>query len=59
MSKSSNSRVIVFFGVIGLTALVWILRGIGLFTFIPGFVLWVLILLSIVLAIVNGLIETR
>ncbi|MBC7825722.1 MAG: hypothetical protein H7126_18025 [Candidatus Parcubacteria bacterium] len=59
MSKSSNSRVVVFFGVIGLTALVWILRGIGLFTFIPGFVLWVLILLSIVLAIVNGLIETR
>ncbi|MCY7279044.1 MAG: hypothetical protein LH702_36235 [Phormidesmis sp. CAN_BIN44] len=59
MSKSSNSRVIVFFGVIGLTALVWILRGIGLFAFIPGFVLWVLILLSIVLAIVNGLIETR
>ncbi len=59
MSKSSNSRVIVFFGVIGLTALVWILRGIGLFTFIPGFVLWVLILLSIVLVIVNGLIETR
>ncbi len=59
MSKSSNSRVIVFFGVIGLTALVWILRGIGLFTFIPGFVLWVLILLTIVLAIVNGLIETR
>jgi hypothetical protein len=59
MSKSSNSRVVVFFGVIGLTALVWILRGIGLFTFIPGFVLWMLILLSIVLAIVNGLIETR
>ncbi len=59
MSKSSSSRVIVFLGVLGLTALVWVLRGIGLFTFIPGFVLWVLILLSIVLAIVNGLIETR
>ncbi|MCY7321129.1 MAG: hypothetical protein LH660_04845 [Phormidesmis sp. CAN_BIN36] len=59
MSKSSNSRVVVFFGVIGLTALVWLLRGIGLVTFIPGFVLWTLILLTIVLAIVNGLIETR
>lgn len=59
MSKSSNSRVVVFFGVIGLTALVWLLRGVGLLTFIPGFVLWMLILLTIVLAIVNGLIETR
>lgn len=59
MSKPSNSRIIVFLGVIGLTALVWILRGIGLFAFLPGFVLWVLILLSIVLAIVNGFIETR
>ncbi|PSB19247.1 hypothetical protein C7B65_11780 [Phormidesmis priestleyi ULC007] len=59
MSKSSNSRVVVFLGVIGLTALVWLLRGVGLLTFIPGFVLWTLILLTLVLAIVNGLIETR
>jgi preprotein translocase subunit SecE len=60
MSKSSsNSRIAVFLIVLGLTAIVWFLRGVGLFAFIPGLVLWVLILLSIVLAIVNGLLETR
>lgn len=59
MNKPANSRVVVFFGVIGLTALVWLLRGVGLLAFIPGFVLWALILLTLVLAIVNGLIETR
>lgn len=59
MSKSSNSRVVVFLVVLALTAIVWLSRGIGLLAFIPGFVLWVLILLAIVLAIVNGLIETR
>ncbi len=59
MKQSSNSRAVVYVVVLALTAIVWILRGIGLFAFLPGFVLWVLILLSIVLTIVNGLIEAR
>jgi hypothetical protein len=59
MNQPSNSRATVYIVVLALTAIVWILRGIGLLAFLPGFVLWILIFLSIVLTIVNGLIEVR
>ncbi len=59
MNQPNNSRAIVYVVVLALTAIVWILRGVGLFAFLPGFVLWALIGLSIVLTIVNGLIEVR
>jgi hypothetical protein len=59
MNQPSNSRATVYLVVLALTAIVWILRGIGLLAFLPGFVLWILIFLSIVLTIVNGLIEAR
>lgn len=57
--RPTNSRATVYVVVLALTAIVWILRGIGLLSFLPGFVLWVLIVLSIVLTIINGLIEAR
>lgn len=59
MTQPNNSRAVVYVVVLALTAIVWILRGVGLFAFLPGFVLWILIGLSIVLTIVNGLIEVR
>lgn len=59
MNQPNNSRAVVYVVVLALTAIVWILRGFGLFAFLPGFVLWILIGLSIVLTIVNGLIEVR
>jgi hypothetical protein len=59
VSSSKNSRVFVFWFVVGMTLLVWGLRGIGLLTFIPGFVLGLLITASIALLIINGWIETR
>jgi hypothetical protein len=59
MSSSKNSRVFVFWLVVGMTLLVWALRGIGLLTFVPGFVLGLLIAASIALLIINGWIETR
>lgn len=60
MARSQrNSRVMVFWIVLGLTALVWILRGLGWVTFLPGFVLDFLILASLVLLLINGWIETR
>jgi hypothetical protein len=59
VSSSKNSRVFVFWVVVGMTLLVWGLRGIGLLTFIPGFVLGLLIAASIALLIINGWIETR
>ncbi len=59
MSSSKSSRVFVFWFVVGVTLLVWGLRGFGLLTFIPGFVLGLLIAASIALLIINGWIETR
>lgn len=45
----SNARpeTVVFLTILGVTIVYWILRGIGILTFLPGFVLWVLIFLSI------------
>jgi uncharacterized membrane protein (DUF485 family) len=59
MTQQSKSREAVFLTILGCTVLVWVLRGIGLLAFVPGFVLWVLFGLSITLIIVNGLIEIR
>jgi hypothetical protein len=59
MSQPNSSRAIVYLVVLVLTAIVFLLRGVGLLTFLPGFVLWVLLGLALILTIVNGLIETR
>jgi hypothetical protein len=44
----------LFGGILGITFLVWILRGLGVLTFVPGLVLWVLIFLSIAAGILMG-----
>lgn len=53
MGRSLKPSMMAFLAVLLMTALVWILRGIGLLTFIPGGVLWVLILLSVLTAILT------
>ncbi|AFZ29929.1 hypothetical protein Glo7428_1362 [Gloeocapsa sp. PCC 7428] len=35
----------------GITILVWVLRGLGILTFLPGGILWILILLSVITGI--------
>lgn len=35
----------LFLGVLALTVVVWLLRGLTLLAFLPGIVLWILILL--------------
>jgi hypothetical protein len=56
MAKSRNPILLYTFGmVVGLTVLVWLLRGLRVLTFIPGGVIWILILLSVSLAVVGGL----
>ena len=47
----------IFLSILGLTLLVWILRGVGLLTFLPGGVIWILILLSFVAGILNTLVR--
>ncbi|MBD2326062.1 MAG: hypothetical protein B0A82_13195 [Alkalinema sp. CACIAM 70d] len=59
MARAQNSRIFVFWFTLGLTAFVWLLRGIGLVTFLPGFILGFLLIASLALLIINGLIETR
>ncbi|TAE65577.1 MAG: hypothetical protein EAZ25_21135 [Oscillatoriales cyanobacterium] len=43
----------IFWTVLGITLLVWILRGVGLLTFLPGGVIWILIFLSFVAGILS------
>ncbi|MBD1939165.1 hypothetical protein [Microcoleus sp. FACHB-68] len=63
MSRSFNSGTAVLpyiFGIVlGLTVLVWLLRGFGILTFIPGSILWILILLSITTGIISRLQSRR
>lgn len=59
MSRSPTSRERVLtqtFGILlGITIAVWLLRGFGILTFIPGGIIWLLILLSITTAILSQL----
>jgi hypothetical protein len=45
----------LFLGTVALTLLVWILRGLTWLAFLPGLVLWVLILLCFGLGIISSL----
>ena len=56
-SRRSKERVLTqTFGIIlGITIAVWLLRGFGVLAFIPGGVIWLLILLSLVTGILSRL----
>jgi hypothetical protein len=49
----------VFLGLLAFTAVVWTLRGLGLLTFLPGIVIWVLILLCFGTGIFSSLQKMR
>ncbi|NEP17101.1 MAG: hypothetical protein F6J97_09355 [Leptolyngbya sp. SIO4C1] len=49
----------LFLTLVGMTAAVWVLRGIGLLTFLPGIVLWILIVACFATGIVNSLRSAR
>jgi hypothetical protein len=49
----------LFLAALGLTLLVWVLRGFSLLAFLPGVVLWVLILLCFGLGIISSLQRMR
>ncbi|MBV9385285.1 MAG: hypothetical protein JOZ78_02540 [Chroococcidiopsidaceae cyanobacterium CP_BM_ER_R8_30] len=59
MSQSPGSRsyglTAIFFILLGFTITVWLLRGFGILTFIPGGSLLVLILLSLMTGILSHL----
>lgn len=49
----------VFLAALGLTAIVWVLRGLSLLAFLPGLVIWLLVLLCFGLGIVSSLQRIR
>ncbi|MDF5711609.1 MAG: hypothetical protein PUP90_29010 [Nostoc sp. S4] len=55
MSQSSlNRRLIQIVGILlGMSVAVWVLRGFGILTFIPGGIIWLLLLGSIAIGIIS------
>ncbi|HEY9298844.1 MAG TPA: hypothetical protein VIQ31_21305 [Phormidium sp.] len=54
-----NWRFISIFSlIVGITLVVWVLRGMGILTFIPGGIIWVLILFCLIAGILSYLQET-
>jgi uncharacterized membrane protein YbhN (UPF0104 family) len=49
----------LFLAALGLTAIVWVLRGLSVLAFLPGLVLWLLILICFGLGIVSSLQRIR
>ncbi|MBF2001480.1 MAG: hypothetical protein IGS50_17590 [Synechococcales cyanobacterium C42_A2020_086] len=59
MRRSLRPETNLFLFTLAVTIVVWVLRGLGVLTFIPGGLLWLLILLSVGTGVVNGLLGTR
>ncbi|WP_138497669.1 hypothetical protein [Nostoc sp. PA-18-2419] len=55
MSQSSlNRRLIQIVGILlGMSVAVWVLRGFGILTFIPGGIIWLLLLGALAIGIIS------
>ncbi|MBG1269832.1 hypothetical protein [Nostoc sp. WHI] len=55
MSQSAlNRKLIQIFGILlGISVAVWVLRGFGILTFIPGGIIWLLLLGAIAIGIIS------
>ncbi|MDB9526935.1 hypothetical protein PN498_13125 [Oscillatoria sp. CS-180] len=49
----------IFLGLLILTVLVWLLRGLTILSFIPGITLWILLLLTIGSGVITSLQRIR
>ncbi|MBF2080435.1 MAG: hypothetical protein IGR76_18430 [Synechococcales cyanobacterium T60_A2020_003] len=59
MRQTAELRSTVFWIALGVTLAVWILRGLGILTFIPGGVIWLLLLLTVGTGVFNMVQSTR
>lgn len=59
MAKRLRPDTTVFLTILFITVLVWILRGLGILTFIPGIVIWILLLLTVGTGVFSGIQGTR
>lgn len=55
MTRSLKPTTLAFLLTLGMTLLIWVLRGARVLSFIEGWVLWVLIFLCIILAVISNL----
>lgn len=53
MKRSFKPITILFWALLAITFFYWLIRGFGLLTALPGLVLWLLILLSIVTGLIS------
>lgn len=49
----------IFIGLLILTLLVWVLRGLTILSFLPGIIIWVLLLLTIGAGVITSLQRIR
>lgn len=57
--KPLQPSTTVFLACLGTTIAVWVLRGLGILTFIPGMVIWLLLLATIGVGVFNGIQSSR
>ncbi|HAN75441.1 MAG TPA: hypothetical protein DCQ51_17865 [Planktothrix sp. UBA8407] len=59
MTRSPNSQKLIFSylfaSITSLLVLLWTLRGLSILAFIPGYVIWILLFLSIATGILRSL----
>ncbi len=49
----------IFSTVVGITIVVYLLRGFGVLAFMPGGVIWLLVLLSVATGIIYGIVKNK
>jgi uncharacterized membrane protein len=59
MRRSIRPETAIFLAILTVTIIVWVMRGIGILTFLPGLVIWLLLLLTIGAGVINGILSTR
>lgn len=53
IGRSMKPATTVFLTLLSITFVVWVLRGLGVLGFLPGIVLWLLILLTISAGVIS------
>jgi len=59
MPRTLRPTTTVFLALLGVAIAIWTLRGFGLLTFLPGAILWLLLLLTVGAGVVSGLQWTK
>ncbi|EKQ68544.1 hypothetical protein OsccyDRAFT_3082 [Leptolyngbyaceae cyanobacterium JSC-12] len=55
VTRRLKPTTLIFLTLLGLTLIVWVLRGLTILGFIPGAFLWVLIFTCILLAVLSNI----